>query len=58
MKAYETLAVRAALSGDRALALQALCCNPITADLDKAGPCLAEMLEQNRTLLPAFFPGL
>ena len=58
VKAYETLTVRAALSGDRALALQALCCNPITADLDKAAPCLAEMLEQNRTLLPAFFPEL
>ena len=56
VKAYETLAVRAALSGDRKAALQALCCNPITADLDKASPCLMEMLEQNRTLLPAFFP--
>ena len=56
VKAYETLAVRAALSGDRSTALQALCCNPITADLDKAAPCLMEMLEQNRTLLPAFFP--
>lgn len=56
VKAYETLAVRAALSGDRRSAVQALCCNPITADLDKAVPCLMEMLEQNRTLLPAFFP--
>lgn len=56
VKAYETLAVRAALSGDRKTALQALCCNPITADLDKASPCFMEMLEQNRTLLPAFFP--
>ena len=58
VKAYETLAVRAALSGDRSLALEALCCNPITADLDQAAPCLNEMLEQNRTLLPAFFPEL
>lgn len=58
VKAYETLTVRAALSGDRALALQALCCNPITADLDKAAPCLREVLEQNRPLLPAFFPEL
>ena len=56
VKAYETLAVQSALSGDRSTALQALCCNPITADLDKAAPCLAEMLEQNRALLPAFFP--
>ncbi len=55
VKAYETLAVRAALTGDRGVALQALACNPITADLDKAAPCLAEMLEQNRSLLPRFF---
>ncbi|MEA4869686.1 MAG: 6-phospho-beta-glucosidase [Christensenella sp.] len=56
VKAYETLAVRAALSGNRTTALQALCCNPIAADLDKTAPCLMEMLEQNRALLPAFFP--
>ena len=34
---------------------QSRACNPITADLDKATPCLAEMLEQNRSLLPRFF---
>ena len=55
VKAYETLAVQAAITGDRQTALQALACNPITADLDKATPCLAEMLEQNRSLLPRFF---
>ncbi len=56
VKAYEKLAVEAALSGDRAITLQALACNPITADLDKAAPCLAEMLHQNRPLLSRFFP--
>jgi 6-phospho-beta-glucosidase len=56
VKAYEKLTVAAALSGDRATALQALACNPITADLDKAAPCLAEMLHQNRPLLSQFFP--
>lgn len=56
VKAYETLTVEAALSGDRASALRALACNPITADLDLAAPCLAELLEQNRSLLPRFFP--
>ena len=56
VKAYETLTVRAALSGDRKSALRALACNPITADLDQAAPCLEEMLEQNRQLLPLFFP--
>jgi 6-phospho-beta-glucosidase len=55
VKAYETLAVQAAITGDRKTALQALACNPITADLDKAAPCLSEMLLQNRSLLPHFF---
>lgn len=55
VKAYETLAVKAAITGDRKTALQALACNPITADFDKAAPCLTEMLLQNRSLLPHFF---
>ena len=55
VKAYETLAVKAAITGERKTALQALACNPITADLDKAAPCLTEMLLQNRSLLPHFF---
>ena len=56
VKAYETLTVEAALTGDRQTAQRALACNPITADLDRAIPCLQEMLEQNRSLLPRFFP--
>ncbi len=55
VKAYESLAIEAALTGDRAAALRALACNPITADLDKAAPCLKEMLLANRDLLPRFF---
>jgi len=55
VKAYETLTVEAAITGDRKTALRALACNPITADLDKAAPCLEEMLLQNRSLLPRFF---
>lgn len=55
VKAYESLAVQAALTGDRQTALRALACNPITADLDLAAPCLDEMLAQNRSLLPRFF---
>jgi len=55
VKAYESLAIEAALTGDRAAALHALACNPITADLDKAAPCLEEMLLANRDLLPRFF---
>ena len=56
VKAYETLTVQAAITGDRQTALRALACNPITADLDRIKPCLFEMLEQNRPLLPRFFP--
>lgn len=56
VKAYETLTVQAAITGDRMTALRALACNPITADLDNAAPCLEEMLQQNRSLLPRFFP--
>jgi 6-phospho-beta-glucosidase len=56
VKAYETLTVQAALTGDRKTALRALACNPITADMDKSSPCLEEMLLQNRSLLPRFFP--
>ncbi len=56
VKAYEALTVQAALTGDRQTAMRALACNPITADLGKTGPCLEEMLEQNRSLLPRFFP--
>ncbi len=56
VKAYETLTVDAALSGDRETAIRALACNPITADLDRAYPCMEEMMEQNRSLLPRFFP--
>jgi 6-phospho-beta-glucosidase len=55
VKAYETLAVQAALSGERSVAHRALACNPITADLDRALPCLDEMLHQNRSLLSRFF---
>jgi len=55
VKAYETLTVQAAMTGDRQTAQRALACNPITADLDRAKPCLLEMLEQNRSLLPNFF---
>ena len=55
VKAYETLAVQAAITGERKTALRALACNPLTADLDKAAPCLEEMLLQNRSLLPRFF---
>ncbi len=55
-KAYELLAVEAAITGDRGLALKALMTNPLVGDYDRAGPMLDELLEQNRAYLPRFFP--
>jgi 6-phospho-beta-glucosidase len=55
-KAYELLAVEAAITGDRGVALKALMTNPLVGDYDQAGPMLDELLEQNRAYLPRFFP--
>ena len=56
MKAYEELAVAAARSGDRRIALQALLANPLVARWSIAGPLLDALLEANRDKLPRFFP--
>lgn len=58
MKAYEELAVAAAKSGDRGIALQALMANPLVARYSIASPLLAALLEANRERLPRFFPGV
>ena len=55
VKAYERLTIRAALSGDRSLALEALTANPLVP-AGVAGPLLDALLEANRALLPQFFP--
>jgi len=55
IKAYEKLTVRAALEGDRDLALEALMVHPLIGDSEKAIPLLDEMLEANREYLPRFF---
>jgi 6-phospho-beta-glucosidase len=54
-KAYELLAVRAALSGDRRVALNALMTNPLVGDYRVAQPLLDVLLEANREHLPRFF---
>jgi 6-phospho-beta-glucosidase len=54
-KAYEQLAIEAALTGDREIALRALIANPLVADYDVAVPLLAALLEVNRGHLPRFF---
>jgi 6-phospho-beta-glucosidase len=54
-KAYEVLAARAAMSGDRREALTALMTNPLVGDYDTARPLLQALLEANRDHLPRFF---
>jgi 6-phospho-beta-glucosidase len=56
MKAYEELAVAAATSGDRGVALQALMANPLVARYSIAAPLLEALLTANRDRLPRFFP--
>ena len=56
MKAYEELAVAAAKSGDRGLALKALLANPLVARWSIAAPLLDAILDANRAHLPRFFP--
>jgi 6-phospho-beta-glucosidase len=55
-KAYERLAVGAAVSGDRTLALKALLTNPLGPSADRAPALLDALLEANRPYLPRFFP--
>jgi len=55
VKAYEHLAIEAAMSGDRRVALRALLANPLVADYDVAAPLLDALLEANRAYLPRFF---
>ena len=56
VKAYETMTVEAALSGDRKRALQALLSNPIChLRYQDTKRLLDELLEANRQFLPRFF---
>ena len=54
MKAYEELAVAAARSGDRSIALKALLANPLVRNWEVARPLLDALLEANRAHLPQF----
>jgi 6-phospho-beta-glucosidase len=56
VKAYEELAIAAARSGDRDVALRALLANPLVARWSIAAPLLDALLEANRKHLPVFFP--
>ncbi len=55
-KAYEELAVKAAISGDRTTALKALLANPLVAQYPVAEALLDALLEANRSHLSRFFP--
>jgi 6-phospho-beta-glucosidase len=55
-KAYERLAVRAATSGSRDVALKALLSNPLVPSYDVAVGLLEALLETNRPFLGRFFP--
>jgi 6-phospho-beta-glucosidase len=55
VKAYERLAVRAAIHGDRKAALKALLVHPLVGGYATAAPLLDEILDANRAFLPRFF---
>jgi len=57
VKAYEKLTVRAAMEGDRDVALEALMAHPLVGDIAKALPLLEDMLEANKEYVPNFFRG-
>ena len=53
-KAYERLTIRAAMSGDRSLALMALLSNPLVPDYPIASALLDAIIDANREHLPRF----
>ena len=55
VKAYEELAVAAARSGDRQVALRAMLANPLAGDYAVAEPLLRALLDAHRKSLPRFF---
>ncbi len=54
VKAYEELAVAAAIGGDRAVAEKALLAHPLVGQFAVARPLLEALLEANRRYLPRF----
>ena len=56
VKAYERLTIRAAVSGDPAVARAALAANPLAGDPARADDLLEAVLEGNARWLPRFFP--
>jgi 6-phospho-beta-glucosidase len=56
IKAYERLTIRAAVSGDAAIARAAIAANPLAGDPSRADELLEAILEGNARWLPRFFP--
>jgi len=55
LKGYERLAVEAAVNGNRAEAIRALCLNPLIHDVNAATACFDEMLAAHKQYLPNFY---
>lgn len=55
VRAYEDLAVQAAVHGDRTAAEKALLAHPLVGQFSVARPLLEALLEANRAYLPRFF---
>jgi len=56
-KAYERLAVRAAVTGSRDTVVRALVANPLVGQYPMAAELADDLLAVNRRFLPRFFPG-
>ncbi len=56
VRAYDALAIQAAMTGDRRTALRALLANPLVAQWPVAEALLDALLYANRQHLPRFFP--
>ncbi len=54
VKAYEELTIRAAVTGDRRAALQALLANPLVPSVGVAKPLLEDLLQAHADYLPQF----
>ena len=57
IKAFEELAIKAAVTGDRAIALRALLGHPLIPGYEVAAPLLDALLDAHRAHLPRFFAG-
>ncbi|MDL2319260.1 6-phospho-beta-glucosidase [Eubacteriales bacterium OttesenSCG-928-A19] len=55
VKAYERMAVQAAITGDREVALAALMTHPLVGDFDQGRACFDALLAAHREYLPQFF---